>query len=403
MHFQYQLGHLSHPVLAVTGSVVALPCSPSSSPRRRTYLPANPGKGICRRRLGLDTAILRVRATVSAPTDSCSRPSPTNPVPLSRLAGGVLRALRIRLRYHTQTHMAHTPSACLTPERNHSINESRPRTKTTTRNRCDDAVVRSPWAIAQTHTSTSHTLPTSEAVAMSDSLSPRRNCLSPVTSPRRRQHERESIPDRITRCACVVVRFGASGAPSYAASPLPSRVCGSFYGLGIPVPILHTCQHRNAGIRLQSVPTRLQQRFPEPVSQAPIWARSCRSCGHGGRLSVRVAPAIDVLREDHCDHDSLVFGTNCSTEVAAWEDLVAPFGYKPHLALAIPLAPAATVQSLVLAPRQRQILGGRAARALPFLSIPSYTTSLSSPQRLDDHSPCSLLSTPSDMVVDIHS
>ncbi|KAJ6450484.1 hypothetical protein C8R45DRAFT_1127792 [Mycena sanguinolenta] len=43
--FQHRLGRLSHPLLAVTGSVVVLPCSPSSSPRRRTYLPANPDKG----------------------------------------------------------------------------------------------------------------------------------------------------------------------------------------------------------------------------------------------------------------------------------------------------------------------------------------------------------------------
>ncbi|KAJ6456977.1 hypothetical protein C8R45DRAFT_1185126 [Mycena sanguinolenta] len=44
----------------------------------------------------------------------------------------------------------------LCAERKQSINDSRPRTKTTARNRCDDAVVRSTLAIAQTHTLTPH-------------------------------------------------------------------------------------------------------------------------------------------------------------------------------------------------------------------------------------------------------
>ncbi|KAJ6450471.1 hypothetical protein C8R45DRAFT_1114027 [Mycena sanguinolenta] len=195
---------LSHPLLAVTGSIVALPCSPSltRSPRRRTYLPANPGKGICGRRLRLGIMVQARKipphssrapsldsapppTVSSAPTEPRSMPNPTTPVPPAPVASRRRAAQHSRFASaRADTTHTHTPQR-LAPERNHSLNESRPRTKTTARNRCDDAVVRSTWAIAQTHISTSHTLPTSEAVATSDSLSPRHTCLSSdlVTSP----------------------------------------------------------------------------------------------------------------------------------------------------------------------------------------------------------------------------
>ncbi|KAJ6511123.1 hypothetical protein C8R45DRAFT_1089248 [Mycena sanguinolenta] len=129
---------LSHPLLAVTSSVVALPCSPSStcSPRRRTYLPANPDKGICCRRLGLDTTA----HTCEIPPYSFAVPGfCTSPPPSLR----PLNRARVRVRQiqrpwprrvspaecsahsrvacaratttHARPHGALTPSVCVAP------------------------------------------------------------------------------------------------------------------------------------------------------------------------------------------------------------------------------------------------------------------------------------------------
>ncbi|KAJ6511117.1 hypothetical protein C8R45DRAFT_1089242 [Mycena sanguinolenta] len=129
IHFQHRLGRLSHPLLAVTSSVVASP----ARRRRHVHCADVPTciriqtRGICHRRLGLGITVQAREipphssrapsldsapppTVSSAPTEPRSRPRPINlvPPPLSRPAGSALHSSFTCARADT-TH-THTPA-----------------------------------------------------------------------------------------------------------------------------------------------------------------------------------------------------------------------------------------------------------------------------------------------------